>query len=329
MSNDQLCSLIIPVYRNEGSLPDLLEACRGLSATLAQPLEVVVVVDGSPDGSAAWLRKHLPHQPFASQLCEHSRNFGSFAAIRTGLGVARGDCFAVMAADLQEPISLAQSFFEKLCRAEADVAIGVRESRSDPLVSSLGSRLFWWLYRKLVLPEIPPGGVDMFGCNREVRDTLLTLHERNSSLVGQLFWVGFRRVEVGYVRQVRKHGASAWTFSRKLSYLLDSVYSFSDLPIRLLKWLGTAAILLSLGSSIAVLAARLSGITDVPGYTATILAVIFFGGLNSLGLGVIGEYVWRTYENTKGRPLAITSKHQQFPKQNESDQEPAVVYSKS
>lgn len=312
MSSAPMCSLVIPVFRNEESLPELMAACGELSRSLAQPLEVVCVVDGSPDGSAAWLRKHLPLQPFAAQLCEHSRNFGSFAAIRTGLGVARGEVFAVMAADLQEPISLAKAFFEKLSADEADVTIGVREGRNDPLTSSIGSRLFWWLYRKLVLPDIPPGGVDMFGCKREVRDMLLSLHERNSSLVGQLFWVGYRRAQVGYVRQVRKHGESAWTFSRKLKYLLDSVYSFSDLPIRLLKWLGTAAILLAILSAAVVLSARLAGLIEVPGYTATILAVMFFGGLNSLGLGVIGEYVWRTYENTKGRPLAITARHQTF-----------------
>lgn len=307
-----LCSLIIPVYRNEASLPELMAACRELASSLPHPLEVVCVVDGSPDGSASWLRENLPQQPFTSQLCEHSRNFGSFAAIRTGLGVARGDVYAVMAADLQEPISLARSFFELLVADRADVTIGVREGRNDPLSSSVGSRAFWWLYRRLVLPELPPGGVDMFGCKREVRDLLLSLHERNSSLVGQLFWVGFRRAQVGYTRQPRKHGESAWTFSRKVRYLLDSVFSFSDLPIRLLKWLGSAALAGAMSGGLVVLVAKLAGLIEVPGYAATILTVMFFGGLNSLGLGVVGEYVWRTYENTKGRPLAITSRHAVF-----------------
>jgi glycosyltransferase involved in cell wall biosynthesis len=312
MTKTSVCSLVIPVYRNEDSLPELVAACESLRQSLSMKLEVVFVVDGSPDGSAAWLRKNLPAQRFSSQLCEHSRNFGSFAAIRTGLGIATGDYFAVMAADLQEPISLARSFFEKLENDEADVTIGVREGRNDPLSSSLGSQVFWWLYRRLVLPEIPEGGVDMFGCKRNVRDVLLSLHERNSSLVGQLFWVGFRRNFVGYERQVRKHGSSSWTFARKLRYLFDSVYSFSDLPIRFLKWLGASAMTLAGFSSVAILGARLAGLIEVPGYTATILTVIFFGGLNSLGLGVIGEYVWRTYENTKGRPLSIAAAHQRF-----------------
>lgn len=303
-------SLVIPVFKNEASLPDLMDACSALARALKFPLEVVCVVDGSPDDCAAWLREHLPRQPFRSQLCEHSRNFGSFAAIRTGLALATGDVFAVMAADLQEPITLAQTFFEKLASGEVDVAIGVRAGRVD---DSISSRIFWGLYRRFIIREVPAGGVDMFGCSREARDTLVSLHERNSSLIGQLFWIGYRRVQVQYERQARKHGVSAWTFSRKVNYLLDSVYSFSDLPIRLLMWLGVGSLGTAALAGLLVLVARLTGQIEVPGYTATILAVMFFGGLNSLGLGVIGEYVWRTFENTKGRPVAISTRKVSFP----------------
>lgn len=305
-------SLVIPVYKNEGSLPDLMQACSELAAQLDGDLEVVLVVDGSPDNCFAWLEAHLGSQPFASQLLLHSRNFGSFAAIRTGLGAARGRRFAVMAADLQEPISLARQFFETLRANQADVAIGIRENRSDPLLSSLASRSFWWLYRKLVLPEIPPGGVDVFGCNEKVRDELLTLEERNSSLVGQLFWVGFRRVAIPYVRQARQHGESAWTLTKKVRYLLDSVYSFSDLPIRALKWVGGGSAALAVVVSGVVLVARLLGYIEVPGYTPVVLSVMFFGGLNAFGLGLVGEYVWRTFENSKRRPHAISSISREF-----------------
>lgn len=306
-------SLVVPVYKNEGSLPDLMKACGELYAQLGGDLEVVLVVDGSPDSCFAWLEAHLAEQPFASQLLLHSRNFGSFAAIRTGLGAARGRFFAVMAADLQEPIALARQFFDALRADQADVAIGVREGRSDPMVSSLASRTFWWLYRKLVLPEIPPGGVDMFGCNAQVRDQLLALDERNSSLVGQLFWVGFRRVAIPYVRQERQHGKSAWTLSKKIRYLLDSVYSFSDLPIRALKWVGGGSAALAVVVSAVVLIARLLGYIEVPGYTPVVLSVMFFGGLNAFGLGLVGEYVWRTFENSKGRPLAIRARQKTYP----------------
>jgi polyisoprenyl-phosphate glycosyltransferase len=300
-------SLVIPVYKNEASLPDLLLACRQLWDLRGQDIEVVFVVDGSPDACFSILRDELPRQPFSSQLCLHSRNFGSFAAIRTGFEHARGRALAVMAADLQEPIELAHQFFERLLADEADVTIGVREGRNDPWLSSLASRLFWATYRRVVMPEVPAGGVDMFGCSRQVCEQLLALEERNSSMIGQLFWVGFRRVHVPYVRRDRQHGVSAWTLSRKIRYLLDSVYAFSDLPIRALKWLGGSSIALALVATLIVVLSRLLGRIDVPGYTAIIVMVMFFGGLNALALGLLGEYVWRTFENTKRRPLAITA----------------------
>lgn len=301
------CSLVIPVYKNEGSLPELMEACRTLSVALGGALEVVLVVDGSPDGCAAWLAEHLPLQVFPSQLGLHSRNFGSFAAIRTGLGLAKGRYFAVMAADLQEPISLVEDFFRVLRAGEAELVVGERNGRDDPFLSALAARAFWGLYRTLVFPAIPPGGVDVFGCDLRFRDELLRLEERNTSLVGLLFWLGFRRKNVPYVRQVRRHGTSAWTFSRKVRYLLDSVFSFSDLPIRLLKWFGGLALVTSVTLGLVVLLARIFGAVTVAGYTPIVLAIMFFGGLNALGLGIIGEYVWRTFENTKQRPLSVVA----------------------
>lgn len=307
-----MLSLVIPVYKNEASLPELLEQLEALAPTLTVPLEVVFVVDGSPDGSYAWLAAALPKSKFASQLLLHSRNFGSFAAIRSGLEAGRGDRFAVMAADLQEPPALIRAFDAALAAGTADVAVGRRESRADPLPTRLLSATFWGFYRRVVMPQIPPGGVDLFACTRACRDELLRLAELNSSLVGLLFWVGFRRVEVPYERLARKHGKSAWSFARKLRYLMDSVYAFSDLPVRLLTWFGALATGLAVVLGLVVLAARLTGGIDVPGYTAIVLLIMFFGGLNVLSLGLIGGYVWRTFENSKGRPTAIVMSARRF-----------------
>src|SRR5262245_45680474 len=140
-------SIVIPIYRNEGSIPRLLDTLRELNAALDRRLEAVFVVDGSPDRCFETLKAALPQLDFAVQLLAHSRNFGSFAAIRTGLAAARGDYFAVMAADLQEPPELPREFFRALSVNECDVAIGRRSGRSDPLLSRSVSRCFWWLYR--------------------------------------------------------------------------------------------------------------------------------------------------------------------------------------
>src|SRR5262249_34840497 len=160
-----------------------------------------------------------------AQLICLSRNFGAFAVIRAGLAAACGEYFAVLAADLQEPPTLVLQMFKTLEQDECDVAVGERAKRNDQQRANLASNLFWWLYRKIIFQEIPPGGVDIFGCNRRVRDQLVTLSERNSSLVGLLFWIGFRRKMLPYQRLRREIGKSSWTFTKKWHYLLDSVYS--------------------------------------------------------------------------------------------------------
>lgn len=307
-----MLSLIIPVYKNEASLPDLLTAVSGLAAAVPSGFEAVFVVDGSPDNSFQILRTRLPQQPFASRLVLLSRNFGSFAAIRAGLQCAHGDHFAVMAADLQEPPELVLEMSRVLRDGMADVVVGVRDGRHDPITSSIASRIFWALYRRYVVHDMPPGGVDIFACNRVFRDRLLTLEERHSSLVAQVFWLGFRRETVTYVRRKREHGKSAWTFRKKLNYLSDSVFAFTDLPIRILIRAGVIGAAASALFGLAALAARLAGGIDVPGYTATIVAITLLGSLNLLGLGVVGSYAWRAYENTKQRPLAVPMSTESF-----------------
>jgi glycosyltransferase involved in cell wall biosynthesis len=217
-----------------------------------------------------------------------------------------------MAADLQEPPELILQFAKLLREGQCDVVVGRRTGRADPLGSRMASALFWGFFRRCVQRETPTGGVDVFGCTRAVRDHLLRLGENNSSLVGLLLWVGFRRAEVLYTRQKRRAGRSSWTFRKKMRYLMDSIFSFSDLPIRVLLSLGLFGLSLSVLFAIVVAAAKIEGSIPVPGYAATVLVVTFFGALNCFGLGVIGGYVWRTFENTKGRPNYIVATQEHY-----------------
>lgn len=311
-----MLSIVIPVYRNAESIPDLLAALSNVASIAQrdfnQATEVVFVVDGSPDNCHELLKQALPKTMFASKLLLHSRNFGSFAAIRTGLIAASGDYFTVIAADLQEPPELVLQFLEKLLTSGCDVVIGHREERDDPALSRFASNTFWKLYKRFVIPDIPEKGVDIFGCNQLFRNQLVSLKEANSSLVGLIFWLGFKREEVSYTRIARKHGKSAWTFKKKINYLFDSVFSFTDLPIRLLTIFGFLGIAISSLLTMIILLAKFYGSIVVPGYTATVLTVIFFGGINAVGLGIVGDYAWRTYENTKQRPLAVVMNAQDF-----------------
>ena len=190
--------------------------------------------------------------------------------------------------------------------------VGRRRSRQDGAGATFWARTFWRLYRCLVNPAIPPGGVDVFGCSRRVRDELLALSECNTSLVGQLFWLGFDRKEVPYDRLRRRHGTSAWTWSRKLRYLMDSVFAFTDLPIRILSVLGGGSVLTSLTLAGWIIYHKAISQLPVPGYAATASMILFFGGLNMLGVAIVGAYAWRAYENTKARPLSVVAREQRF-----------------
>jgi glycosyltransferase involved in cell wall biosynthesis len=305
-------SIVIPVYGNEGSIDALLERLGGLTTELDGRLEVVFVVDGSPDRSYAILRHALKRQPFSSTLLAHSRNFGSFAAIRTGLIHATGEYAGVMAADLQEPPELMLDFFATLAADEADIVVGTRGGRADPGSSALAARIFWGLYRRLVQREMPAGGVDVFACTAEFRRHLVAFGEANTSLVALTLWLGFRRETVNYDRLAREHGASGWTLRKKVKYLSDSIFSFTDLPIRVLLGMGLIGIVTSLLLAVIVVLARASGAIHVPGYAATIMVIAFFSALNLCGLGIIGAYVWRAFENTKERPVAVVMDEQRF-----------------
>ena len=306
-------SLVIPVYKNEANIPDLLRALNtSILAESPADAEVVFVVDGSPDRSAELLRAHLDSQPWSSQLILHSRNFGSFAAIRTGLIAAKGEIIAVMTADLQEPSELIRQFRSILSQAEVEVVFGQRMARQDGALSNFLAETFWYLYRQLVLPDVPPGGLDVFGISRRVRDVVLSISEPNSSLVAQILWVGFKRTFIPYARQPRRVGKSAHGFRRKLTYMIDSVISFTDLPIMLLVWIGLVGLVVTGFAALVTATAWLMNLVPVQGYTPLMLMLAFGFSFLLLSQGILGLYLWRAFENTKRRPLSIVSDHVVF-----------------
>jgi glycosyltransferase involved in cell wall biosynthesis len=307
-----LVSVIVPVYRNEETLGDVVLRLERMSDELAGGIEAIFVIDGSPDASGAVLRALLEGGRLRARLLWHSRNFGSFAAIRTGLAVARGRRMVVMSADLQEPRELVTGLCEALAAGSCEIAVGVRRARHDPLLSRVGSAWFWSIYSRWVQPEMPRGGIDVFACTSEVRDALLALPESNSSLVGLLIWLGYRRAEVPYDRAPRMSGRSAWTLRKKVRYLLDSVYSFTDLPITLLLTVGVTGVLLSTSGGLVVFLVWAFAGIHVAGYAPIMLTLFVMGSLILSGLGVVGSYVWRTYENSKRRPGAVAMLSESF-----------------
>lgn len=306
-------SIVIPIYNNQEFIDELMVGCANLAQGLNKPSEFIFVVDGSPDNSLALLKTALPKAQFNSTLITLSRNFGSFSAIRTGLQHAKGKYLFFMAADLQEPPSFILDAASILEANQTDIVIGKRKDRSDGFLNDLASNIFWNLYRRII-PNVPSGGVDIFACNRQVRDALLELNESNTSLIGQLYWIGFRKTDLEYSRNPRKYGQSGWTFKKKVKYLKDSIFSFTDYPLKFLFSLGFLGCIISFLLGITLVYLRLTEVVQVPGYVAIMITIMFFGSLNLVAVGIVGEYLHRTFENTKQRSQSIVRELLTFPK---------------
>ena len=307
-----MLSLIIPLYRSEKNLDRLFRELQAFAPRVPIGFEVVFVIDGSPDACDVILADTAPALPFETQVINLSRNFGAFAAITAGLRQGKGDYFSVLAADLQEPLDLILEFLRIMRAKEAEIVFGKRTERSDPLFSSLQSKLFWTIYRRLINPDIPRGGVDVFGCTRLVRDTVVALKEADSSLIALLFWIGFSRAFVPYKRQERQEGRSAWTWRKKWRYAINSIFNFTNVPINILFWIGSLGISFAVMVGGIVLIMRLVGKVSVPGYTPVVLSIVFFGALTVLGLGIIGQYLWLSLQNSRGRPSYIVRKVNEY-----------------
>jgi hypothetical protein len=213
---------------------------------------------------------------------------------------------------MQEPPELALEFLELMQTGKADVVFGYRTGRADPWISRLLSDLFWRLYRRLVIRDMPKGGIDVFGCTRQVRDALGALSEPTQNLIALLLWLGFRRAFVPYERRARLEGRSAWTFARKMRYAIDSIFSFTDLPIRALLVMGGVGTSAAVLASLTVFIYWSLGRVPVLGYTPLMLMITFFGGLTALGLGIVGQYLWLSLESSRRRPPCVVKETHAF-----------------
>lgn len=305
-------SLVIPIYKNLKNLPRLLVNLEKFENKYQYNLELIFVIDGNIENEFEYLKKELKNKNFSSQLILHSRNFGSFGAIRTGLIQATGDYIAVTTADGQDPLNLINTFFKFLIDKKYEVVVGQRIERHDPNQFVIWSKLFWFLYKKIINKEIPNGGVDIFACSKLFRNELVSLSEANSSLIGQLFWLGFSRKIVPYVRKKRTIGRSAWTLTKKINYMSDSIFSFTDLPLKFFLLIGFLGLITSIIMSLIVIIAKFIGQITIPGYSSLIIYILFFSSINIFSGSIVGLYTYRCYENTKNRPLTIISKKLKF-----------------
>jgi hypothetical protein len=175
------------------------------------------------------------------------------------------------------------------------------------------SHLFWSFYRRFVQPDLPEGGFDIFGCNRLFRDHLLNLRESHNVLIGQLFWLGFRREIIPYTRRPNPRGKSTWTFARKVRYAMDNLFLFSDFPVKGMLLLGSLGMVLTVAFIPVVLLLHGEFFRALPGRAMWFLFALALGSIQLLGFGILGAYLWRILENTRQWPPAIIMDQQTFP----------------
>ena len=300
-------SIIIPVYFNEDSLLDLY---TNLKEKVIDELpkydldyEIIMVDDGLKDKSYE-IMKNLSKLDNKIILVKLSRNFGEHAAILAGLSKSTGDFAVRKAADLQEPSELIIDMIKKYNEGNS-VVLATRADRDEPLLQRTLSSLYAWMMRKFALPNMPKGGFDSFLIDRNVIDVLVQMQEKNTSLMSQILWSGFKTDTVPYTRLKREKGKSRWTFSKKIKLTIDSLLGFSYLPIRMISAIGLLFALTSFISLCIVLYRKIIGSIDVEGYTSLIILMLFGFGIVIFSLGILGEYIWRMFDATRNRPPFI------------------------
>ena len=297
-------SIVTPVYYNEDNLKPLYEDIeKKLFCHTEYEWELVLVNDGSLDGSYKVMQE-LAEKDDRIKVYSLSRNFGSHAAILCGLSKCTGDCAIVKAADLQEPTELVLEMAERW-RNGFNVVLAVREGREESKQQTLFANLYYWMVRKTALPAMPKGGFDVYLIDRKVIDVLMALDEKNSALTGQILWSGFRTDKVYYTRLAREIGTSKWTLRKKIRLVADTLFSFSTLPIKVVSFIGVLSFCGSLLWAVAVFISKMMGMIDVSGWTTLFIFNLFSFGVIMLTLGILGEYLWRTFDASRNRPPYI------------------------
>ena len=297
-------SIVIPVYYNEDNLKPLYEDIREKIIEVIQyDYEIILVNDGSKDRSYD-IMKELAQKDRHIKIINLSRNFGSHAAILCGLEKCTGDCAVIKAADLQEPTEMILEMVERW-KYGFNVVLAVREGREEGKTQRLFANLYYTLVRKTALPSMPKGGFDVYLLDKKVIEVLMRLDERNSALTGQILWSGFRTDKVYYTRRAREIGTSKWTLRKKIRLVTDTLFSFSTLPIKLVTLVGIFSFVGALLWAIFEFAFKIAGLIEVSGWTTLFIFNLFSFGVIMLTLGILGEYLWRTFDASRNRPPYI------------------------
>ena len=298
-------SVITPVYYNERSLPFLFDELLKLDEALRKKdlqLEMIFVDDGSRDNSLIELHK-FKRQFERTTIVKLSRNFGSMQALRTGLRFVKGDSFTFLSADLQDPPDLISQMADRWLQGEKYI-VCAREQRRDPIVSKFFSSLYYKLLRILVVKDYPEGGYDLALMDKD----LLPYMQDSGKYTNLLLYahsLGFKGEIIRYERKARSHGKSMWTFSKKLNFFVDSILGFSIMPMRYVSAFGIIVSFGSFAYGVFIILMALLVSAPVPGWASTTALLSILFGVVIFMLGLIGEYIWRIFNEVNRSPDAV------------------------
>jgi dolichol-phosphate mannosyltransferase len=298
-----MISLVIPVYNEEILIDELIERLIKVLSEISVPFEILFINDGSQDGTLEKLLQHRDKEKRIKVL-SLSRNFGHQAALTAGLEHAKGDYIAMMDGDLQDPPELLREMHKKLKSGEYDVINGKRRSRKG----SIGRRILTYIFHKLFKRVSGLGEIENVGnysmLNRNALNGLLTLKEKIRYLPGLRSFVGFKQGYIEYVREERKKGKSKMNIWKLWLLGSDAIFSFSKIPLKICLFLGLFGVVVFLLAGIYVLIAKIFGFALL-GWSSTLLSIYFLGSIQLTFLGVLGEYVFRTYKESQNRPIYL------------------------
>lgn len=296
-------SVVVPAYNEQVVLPEFHRRTLAALRPLGLTFEIIYIDDGSSDGTLAVMRSLYAADPEHVVVVALSRNFGKEIAMTAGLEHARGEAVVVIDADLQDPPELIGQLLEHW-RAGCDVVYARRKRRlGETLLKRMTAHYFYRIIRRVSRVRIPHDTGDFRLLSRRATDALLTLREQHRFMKGLFSWIGFRQQAVDYERDPRFAGETKWNYWKLWNYALEGITSFTIAPLKVATYLGTAVAVISLLYAIVLVYKTIVHGNPVAGYPSLMVAILFLGGVQLLSIGVLGEYLGRTFNEVKGRPL--------------------------
>jgi dolichol-phosphate mannosyltransferase len=303
----ELLSVVVPMYNEEPVVLHLREALTRFFADLRCDHEVILVNDGSSDGTLRTI-VHWAHEDSCIKVVNLSRNFGHQNAATAGLDYASGDAVVLIDADLQDPLPVISEMINLYCEGY-DVVYGRRVARSgETSFKRLTAWLFYRLMRQIVYKALPLDAGDFRLMSRHCLNGLRQLRETHRFLRGMVTWIGYPQIAVTYERAPRVAGETKYPIARMLSFAWTAATSFSTLPLRFSIWIGITATLLGFEEAVRASLAHIFHWYAVPGWSSLTVLVSLLGGATLVSLGILGEYIGKLYEQSKGRPLYLVSR---------------------